>query len=180
MLYRSVKYGVLILAERKRPGVPSLQIHDPFSGPRRMMHKLVPRNHHCKPMNQNSERQMLEQCCAKPGWQIIVHWKLFCYVPIGWPYVGPRQNYARHSVNANPICNPKRDAGTLGKRGRKKTATSLLGLQIGLALAAQSPMAYGHFAPPDKSGSMLHVPAESLNHVASRSCRWSICHFCGR
>jgi hypothetical protein len=26
------------LAERKRPGVPSLQIHHPFSGPRRMMH----------------------------------------------------------------------------------------------------------------------------------------------
>jgi hypothetical protein len=38
LLYRSVKYGVLILAERKRPGVPSLQIHHPFSGPRRMMH----------------------------------------------------------------------------------------------------------------------------------------------
>jgi hypothetical protein len=26
------------LAERKRPGVPSLQIHHPLSGPRRMMH----------------------------------------------------------------------------------------------------------------------------------------------
>jgi hypothetical protein len=38
LLYRSLKYGVLILAERKRPGVPSLQIHHPFSGPRRMMH----------------------------------------------------------------------------------------------------------------------------------------------
>jgi hypothetical protein len=38
LLYRSVKCGVLILAERKRPGVPSLQIHHGLSGPRRMMH----------------------------------------------------------------------------------------------------------------------------------------------
>lgn len=38
LLYRSVKYGVLILAERKRPRVSSLQIHYPFSGPRRIMH----------------------------------------------------------------------------------------------------------------------------------------------
>lgn len=38
LLYRSVKCGVLILAERKRPGVPSLQTHHPLSGPRRMMH----------------------------------------------------------------------------------------------------------------------------------------------
>jgi hypothetical protein len=38
LLYRSVKGGVLILAERKRPGVPSLQIHHPLSGQRRMMH----------------------------------------------------------------------------------------------------------------------------------------------
>jgi hypothetical protein len=38
LLYKSVKCGVLILAERKRLGVPSLQIYHPLSGPCRMMH----------------------------------------------------------------------------------------------------------------------------------------------
>ena len=46
LLYRSVKCGVLILAERKRPGVPSLQIHPPLSGPAphdALAIKMVPR-----------------------------------------------------------------------------------------------------------------------------------------
>jgi hypothetical protein len=37
LLY-SVKCGVPIFAERRRPGFPSLQIYHPLSDPRRMMH----------------------------------------------------------------------------------------------------------------------------------------------
>jgi hypothetical protein len=38
LLYRSVKYSVLILAKRKHPGVLSLQIYHSLSGPCRIIH----------------------------------------------------------------------------------------------------------------------------------------------
>jgi hypothetical protein len=85
--------------------------------------------------------------------------------------VAPRTKfYARHfqrGVHANPICNPKRDAG---KRGRGDAKDRRVPLRIADWVSAGRTITCGmeHFAPPDKGESMLHVPAQGLNYVASR------------
>ena len=139
---------------------------------------------------------MLEQCCARSAIRPTHMYErcsgkklfctvLFCMFPIGWPCVAPKvrsQNFIhdtlQRGVHANPICNLRgtQGRGEGGTWGRKKTTASLLGLQIELVPAAQDYLWLGHFAPPDKSGSMLHVPAQSLSYVVDLSFLWVMVH----